>query len=81
MSICPFMLSIVSKMVNEHHIKPNRSNKNICYIVCNLHVRRQRSPIGVCIARGCIDAICHARLKVFHEMVEKETGWKHLYYE
>jgi len=28
-----------------------------------------------------IDAICHARLKVFHEMVEKETGWKHLYYE
>lgn len=28
-----------------------------------------------------IDAICHARLKVFHEMVEKETGWKHLYYD
>lgn len=28
---------------------------------------------GERVARWCIDAICHARLKVFHEVVEKEN--------
>lgn len=30
----------------EHHIERNRSKKNICYIVCNLHVWRQHPRAG-----------------------------------
>lgn len=33
---------------------------------------------GACVAGWCPDAICHAERLVSHEMLEEETGWKHL---
>lgn len=85
---CPFMLSIVSKMVNvstfmSTTLNQNRSKRKEKTLLhrCNLHVWQQLPRAGGAFARWRRDAICHARLKVFHEMVEKEIEWKHLYYE
>lgn len=64
------------------HLKQNRSGEKKEHLLHCLQLAYlvATSPIGTCIARWCIDAICHARLKVFHEMVAKETQWKHLFF-
>lgn len=63
----------------KHHIKPREipRKQKVCYIIlrtCMSGAQPSPPPLsGRRDARWNIDAICHARLKVFHEMVEKET--------
>ena len=81
----PFMLSIVSKngecvYFYEHHIKPKEHFATL-FATCMSGGRRPRAG-GARSPGDGIDAICHARLKVFHEMVEKgKQDGNTFYYE
>lgn len=62
-----------SNLCQEHHIKPSGSEKNVCYIVCDLHVRPHRQVLKP----GHTHQTPSSGFS--RKWLERKTRWKHLF--